>query len=97
PGVGKTTLVGVFGRDTDTQKAFPDGVLWTSLGQKPNLISEMARWGRALGTDELLRAPTLDDATAQLRLLLQRKRMLLIVDDVWEPGHAHPFIEACGE
>ena len=97
PGVGKTTLVGVLGRDADTQKAFPDGVLWTSLGQKPNLISEMARWGRALGTDELLRAPTLAEATAQLRLLLQGKRLLLIVDDVWSPGDAQPFIKACGE
>ena len=97
PGVGKTTLVGVLGRDVDTQDAFADGVLWTSLGQKPNLLLELAKWGRALGTNELLRTPTLDDATAQLRLLLERKRMLLIVDDVWDAGHATPFIEAYGQ
>src|SRR5581483_1015272 len=82
PGVGKTTLAGILGRDADTRRAFPDGVLWTSLGQRPGLISELAKWGRALGTDELLRVPTLKDATTQLRLLLQHKRMLLIVDDV---------------
>lgn len=97
PGVGKTTLVGVLGRDADIRKAFADGVLWTSLGQKPDLLSEMAKWGRALGTQELLRAATLDEATEQLRLLLQRKRMLLIVDDVWEAESAKPFIKVCSQ
>jgi hypothetical protein len=97
PGVGKTTLVGRIARDGDIEKAFPQGVLWTSLDQKPNLLSEMARWGRALGTDDLLRAPTLKDATAQLSALLRRRRMLLIVDDVWEAAHAVPFTEIVGE
>lgn len=97
PGVGKTTLVGVIGRDPDIAKLFPQGVLWTSLGKKPNLLSEIARWGRRLGTDDILRAPTLKEATAQLAALLRRQRMLLIVDDVWETAHAIPFAEALGE
>lgn len=97
PGVGKTTLVGVIGRDAEIAKTFPQGVLWTSLEQKPNVLSEMARWGRALGTDEILRAPTLPEATAQLAALLRQRRMLLIVDDVWETAHAVPFTEVVGD
>jgi len=97
PGVGKTTLVGIIGRDPEVANMFPQGVLWTSLEQKPNLLSEMARWGRALGTDEILRAPTLKEATLQLAALLRHRRMLLIVDDVWETAHAVPFMEALGE
>jgi NB-ARC domain len=94
PGVGKTTLVGVIGRDPDVMKIFPDGVLWTSLNQQPNLLSVIAAWGRALGTDDLLRVPTLGEATQRLAALLQSKRMLLIVDDVWNEGDAAPFMQA---
>jgi hypothetical protein len=97
PGVGKTSLVGVIGRDPDIAKMFPQGVLWTSLEQKPNLLSEMASWGRALGSDEILRAPTLKEATAHLANLLRHRRMLLILDDIWETAHTVPFAEALGE
>jgi len=97
PGVGKTTLVGRLGRDTDVIKMFPDGVLWNHLEQKPNLLSEMARWGQALGTDEILRAPTIKEATSQLAVLLRHRHMLLIVDDVWETAHATPFTQVIGE
>jgi hypothetical protein len=94
PGVGKTTIVGVVGRDPDVIRTFRDGVLWTSLEQKPELMSILASWGRALGTDELLKAPTLREATDKLAFLLRQRRMLLIVDDVWDTGHAKPFLEA---
>ncbi len=97
PGVGKTTLVGVISRDPEVANLFPQGVLWTSLEQRPNLLSEMAHWGRALGMDDILRAPTLKEAAVQLAALLRHRRMLLIVDDVWEAAHAIPFIEAMGE
>ena len=91
PGIGKTTIAAVLAHDPDIATAFPDGVLWTSLGPKPNLFSELATWGRALGTDDLLRAKTLEEAKAQLTAMLRNKRMLLIIDDVWESEHAVPF------
>lgn len=91
PGVGKTTVAAALAYDPDVTAAFPDGVLWVSLGPTPNLLSDLATWGRALGTDDLLRARDLDEASAQLAALLRSKRMLLIVDDVWEPEHAMPF------
>lgn len=91
PGIGKTTIAAVLAHDPEVATAFPDGILWVSLGLTPNLLSELATWGRALGTDDLLRARTLQEASAQLTALLRNKRMLLIVDDVWEPEHALPF------
>jgi NB-ARC domain len=97
PGVGKTTLVRVIGRDADIAKMFPQGVLWTSLEQKPNLLSEMAQWGRKLGTDDILRAPTIKEAGALLAALLRNRRMLLIIDDVWKTEDALPFTEVMGE
>jgi nucleoside phosphorylase/DNA replication protein DnaC len=97
PGVGKTSLVSKIGYDTEIGKAFKDGVLWISLEQNPNVISEMAKWGRALGTDEILKAPTPRDATALLARLLSSRRMLLIVDDVWDAADATAFTAAAGE
>lgn len=92
PGVGKTTLASAIAYDESVLKAFPDGVLWVSLGQTPNVLSELAAWGRALGADDLLRARTVDEASSQLRAMLRTKRVLLIIDDAWEAPHTIPFM-----
>lgn len=96
PGVGKTTLVSMLSHDPDVAVAYPDGVLWTSLDQDPALMSILAAWGRALGSDDLLKAPTAGEAIERLGAKLQHKRMLLIVDDVWDPGHGALFQKAQG-
>lgn len=96
PGVGKTTMAAALADDAEVKKAFPDGVLWLSIGEKPRLLSALATWGRALGAEDLLKTPTLKEATVQLAALLRDKRMLLIVDDVWETEHAEPFRQARG-
>ncbi len=94
PGVGKTTLVSVLSRDPEVLQVFPDGVLWSSLDQNPELMSKLAAWGRALGTDNLGSLPTLDEATAELTIRLRNKRMLLVLDDVWDGTCAFPFLKA---
>jgi nucleoside phosphorylase len=91
PGVGKTTLVSALAYDPDVAAMFPDGVLWASIGQQPSLFAELAAWGRALGIPDLAQARTTEEASAQLRAVLRSKRMLLIVDDVWDARHAEPF------
>ena len=53
PGVGKTTLVSVLARDHQIAQTYPDGILWTSLEQKPGIVSIMAGWGRYLGRQDL--------------------------------------------
>jgi hypothetical protein len=91
PGVGKTTVASVLAYDPELAERFPDGVLWTSLGQDPNIISKMDAWGLALGTDEILKAKSMQDAQSRLAALLRNKRMLLIIDDVWKAVDAVPF------
>lgn len=90
PGVGKTTLAAALAYDADMMAAYPDGVLWVSLGQTPDISVKLASWGRALGTDGAL-AKTVEEASAQLAALLRTRRMLLIVDDVWSAPHALAF------
>ncbi len=96
PGVGKTTIMSAIGRDGRVLRQFADGVLWTSLGQSPSLLTSLAGWGSALGTDKVLRAPTLNAACEQIAPLLYSKEMLLLVDDVWDPAHLAPFQAIAG-
>lgn len=92
PGIGKTTMAAAIAHDAEVALAFPDGVLWVSLGPAPSVLSEIATWGRALGTEDLLKAKTVQEASQQLAAILRNKQMLLVVDDVWELEHAKPFL-----
>jgi DNA-binding SARP family transcriptional activator len=91
PGVGKSTTTAMLAHDEAIADCFPDGVLWTSLGETPNLLSELSVWATALG----LRIPEserkIESISAQLAAALHDRRMLLIVDDVWKVEHAMPF------
>jgi hypothetical protein len=91
PGAGKSTIASALAFDPDIARAFPDGVLWVSLGQEPNILSEMASWGIALGRDEILKTNSIQGTQNLLASALRNKRMLLIVDDVWQSEHAIPF------
>ncbi|MBL8132213.1 MAG: hypothetical protein JNL42_10180 [Anaerolineae bacterium] len=91
PGVGKSTTIGALAHDPDLKTAYPDGVLWTSLGEAPNLIAELTVWGEALRLIAPGKVPKLEDLTSQITSALANRRMLLIVDDVWQVEHAAPF------
>lgn len=102
PGVGKTTFAFALAHDEQVKAAFPDGVLWTYLDivnrkkrdrekERTELINKLSDWGRVLGSNDvqLSRAP--EDAAGKLRPLLNNKRMLLIVDDIWDSAHGEVF------
>jgi hypothetical protein len=95
PGVGKTSLAAFLANDPDIQTAY-EGVLWASLGQEPDLLGAMADWGRWLGNEDLRQAANLKEAQTALRSLLRERRMLLVLDDVWDPAHAALFQSAGG-
>jgi len=61
------------------------------------LISALDRWARTLGCDEALKLTTLSEAADRLAGLLNDRRALLILDDVWEPEHVRPFHQARGK
>jgi alpha-beta hydrolase superfamily lysophospholipase len=89
-GVGKTTLALALGRQERVRSFFPDGVLWVELGPHPIIRTLLNDWGHALGVDLL---PERDENACQDRLrdILSRRRVLLIVDDVWEVEHGNKF------
>jgi hypothetical protein len=89
-GIGKSVLAAALAHDREVQSRFCDGVLWITLGQQPDILSCLSAWIQDLG-DHSYKPTTTSSASAHLRTLLHDKRMLLVVDDVWEPSHAEPF------
>lgn len=90
-GIGKSTLAAALARDPDLLARFPDGILWATLGQQPDILSLLTGWVQALG-DYDFRPTTPEAATAHLRTLLRDKAALLVVDDAWDPAHVLPFL-----
>ncbi len=92
-GVGKTTLAKALGRLEFVPRIFPGGVLWTELGPNPTIRILLDGWGKALGVDLL---PERDENACRdrLRAILGRRKVLLIVDDVWQTAHGSYFLIA---
>ena len=89
-GIGKSVLAAALIADSDIQQRYPDGTLWITLGQQPELLPMLGGWIRALG-DHNYRLVTAAEASAHLSTLLYDKQMLLVVDDVWNPVHSDAF------
>ena len=90
-GIGKSVLVSALCHDPDVQKAFPDGVIWVSVGRNPiSLVDQMKTIGVALGD----RPPyyTSPEASAgRLSEILATRAVLIVLDDVWKAQHVRKF------
>ena len=91
PGVGKSTTVATLAHDPEISQRFPDGVLWASLGENPSILGELSAWADAFKLTEPGQVHKIEEISAQLTGVLREKRVLLIVDDVWQAEHALPF------
>lgn len=91
PGVGKTTTAAALAYEPEVIQKYPDGILWTSLGPKPDVLANLIAWGKALGLNDLHHARNIPQVKASLAAYLRNKRMLLIIDDVWDAADAAPF------
>jgi hypothetical protein len=89
-GIGKSVLAMKLAHDPEVLARYSDGVLWTTLGQQPDILAFLSHWIQELG-DHSYQPITETAASAHLRTLLADKRMLLVVDDVWDPEHAEHF------
>jgi len=91
-GTGKSTLVQMLCHEQSVQEAFPDGVIWVSLGQDvTDLVPKMREVGKVLG-DDVTRYDTADGASNQLRTCLRRKTALIVLDDIWQIAQIKPFL-----
>ncbi|MBK8022661.1 MAG: hypothetical protein IPK19_14820 [Chloroflexi bacterium] len=91
PGVGKSTIVAMIAHDPDVARQFPDGILWACMGENPDITGWISSWADSLRLTEPNRARRVEDMSAQITAALRDKRMLLILDDVWQAQHASPF------
>ena len=90
-GIGKSVMARALCEEEQVQAAFPHGILWTTLGQEPNLGEKLREWIHALGGVISENAPTLDQLKNNLNKLLDGRQCLLVVDDVWRKTHAETF------
>ncbi len=85
-GFGKTTLARALCHDPAVWAAFPDGILWSTLGQQPTesqILARLSTLHKAIGGEQQPFAD-LDDAANALANQLGDKRCLMVVDDVWD-------------
>jgi hypothetical protein len=94
PGVGKTTFVQHLVYNEQVRKAFHDGVLWGTIGKSQGKVFETLRkWGRELGLLHMQSLQTVDELMAAMRAYLLKKRILLVVDDLWEAEDGNKISE----
>ena len=89
-GIGKTVLAAALAHDPEVRQAFPDGIYWLTIGQKPNLLALQNQLLRQLtGSKETL--TTEQEAKDALREALEGRQALVVVDDAWTIDHADAF------
>jgi tetratricopeptide (TPR) repeat protein len=86
PGVGKTALAVALVHDAEVRTHFRDGVLWAGLGPHPQVQSILGRWGTLLGIPVSTLSPpgSVQAWTLAIRSAIGPRRMLLVLDDVWQ-------------
>lgn len=84
-GIGKSVLAAVVVQEPEIRRAFPNGLIWLTLGQEPNLTARQEDLARVLGEKEAFKDHW--QGRSRLRELLKDKNCLLILDDVWEFRH----------
>jgi len=93
PGMGKTALTVALAADPAVRDRFRDGILWAGLGQKPDVLGHLARWGKLLGVSP----STVENVNSQvswgqaLRAAIGQRRLLLVIDDAWDGEDALAF------
>ena len=92
--IGKSTITTALAHDIDVQAHFSDGILWATLGQKPDTLSLLSGWIQALN-DHNFKPTSVNAASSHLRTLLYDKAVLVVVDDAWNPLDAQAF-NVCG-
>lgn len=93
PGVGKTSLAIALAHHPQVQAAFPDGILWVGLGPAPQVIDSLIRWGNVLELPvaETQHVTTPEAWVRSLHQWIDKRRMLLILDDAWNLADAATF------
>jgi hypothetical protein len=91
-GIGKTVMAAALCRDKVVQDAYPDGIVWITMGQNPGSLLTRLRYllealGEAVGSND-----DQETMVGKLRTVLPKKAALIVLDDVWDIDAIQPFI-----
>lgn len=89
-GVGKSTLAAAIGRSGEVRRAFPDGIFWIEIGKKSDPLARLSDIGAYFG-DVKEEYRDIPRAKQRLGTILRDKRVLIVLDDVWDYKHADAF------
>jgi predicted ATPase len=93
-GYGKTALALALAADPQIEDAYYDGIIWVVLGRRsgsmvvPCIVDIIAALGAPGETFN-----TLEGAASGLAKALGNKKILLIIDDVWNRADIEPFLK----
>ena len=85
-GSGKSVTAAAIARETEVVARFRDGILWTTLGQQPNLADILAGWIQAV-SERPFQFSDVETGQRHLASLLRDQHVLLVVDDAWDGDH----------
>ncbi len=94
-GFGKTTIALDVCHEAEAVRAFPDALLWVTLGERPNVAQAI----HDLHVDVTGTPPVVegvDAVVAAIGLALRGRRSLLVVDDVWRADDLLPLLRIDG-
>lgn len=94
-GFGKTTLAIDACHRAEVISAFPDGLLWTVLGEEPDLARVLADlYGLVTGSPPAVAGA--EEIGKALGRALAGRRCVLVVDDAWRADDLAPFLKLVG-
>lgn len=89
-GIGKTVLAQALFDDAAVQKAFPDGLVWVTVGREPayDVGEKLREIVHVLGgsIDRALSPESL------YKTALANLTALIVIDDIWDKAHLDPFL-----
>jgi len=91
-GFGKTTLATALCCDEDIQSRYDDGILWIEFGETPDMLTLLTNQ-ICLLSSEPLTVTSINAVAARFCELIEKRDMLLVLDDVWGEEPARPFLE----
>jgi len=88
-GIGKSVVAAALARDRKIREAFPDGIVWVGLGERPEVASLQRDIHQSLGGDGAIES--VPQGQTKLREILGDKAVLLILDDAWRRADVDAF------
>jgi WD40 repeat protein len=89
-GVGKTVLAQALFKDAVVREAFPDGLVWITVGRDPthDIAARLREITAVLGgaSDERVTPETL------FRTTIAERAALIVLDDIWSKADLDPFL-----